>query len=211
MPSLFSFIRRYFISGLLFWLPIWATIMIVRFFMGLIDSSFTLLPQNLQPDQLLGFHVPGLGLIIIMIVILLSGFFVANFIGRRLVACWERIIQKIPLIRSIYTAIKQTVDTVFSSSGQSFRKVFLVQYPRAGVWSIAFQTGDVSHEVTDVTTISNMITLFIPTTPNPTSGYLIMVARSEAFELAMPVEQALKFVISLGVVQPSAHVPHRVN
>lgn len=197
-----SNMRRYFFSGLLFWLPIWATFLVIKFLVDILNNTISLLPHRYQPDVLLGFHVPGIGVIITLVVILLTGLLVANFIGRRLVHMSEALVRRIPLVRTIYTGVKQVLDTLFSPGGQSFRKVLLVEYPREGLWSIAFQTGDGTREVEKSVGEGSMVSLFIPTTPNPTSGFLMMTPREKVIELEMSVEDALKFVISLGVVQP---------
>lgn len=195
-------LRRYFISGLLFWLPIWATFVVIRFLVDILNNTLSLLPHRYQPDVLLGFHIPGIGVIITLAVILITGLLVANFIGRKLVELWEVIVGRIPLVRTVYTGVKQVLDTLFSPGGQSFRKVLLVEYPRAGMWSLAFQTGDGTVEVENSVAQGAMVSLFIPTTPNPTSGFLMLAPRNKVIELKMSVEQALKYVISLGVVQP---------
>lgn len=195
--------KKYFISGLLVWLPIWVTIMAIRFLVDLLDNTLSLLPKQYQPDALIGFHVPGIGVLIILLVIFLTGVIVANFLGRRLIAVWDAIIGRIPLVRTIHAGVKQMLQTMFSSGGQSFHKVFLVEYPRAGMWTIAFQTGETNLEITKSLNNETMISLYVPTTPNPTSGFLLMVPLNNAIKLNMPVDQALKFVISLGVVQPS--------
>lgn len=198
-------IRRYLIAGLLLWLPIWITLLVVRFVVNLLDVSLSLLPKAYQPDVLLGMHIPGVGVLVSLLIILLTGVLITNFLGRRLVQFGESIVAKIPLVRSIYMAVKQVLETLFSNSGQSFRKVYLIEYPRRGAWSIAFQTGECAEEIEDIVQ-PDMLTLFVPTTPNPTSGYLILVPRKEAYELKMSVEQALRLVISLGVVQPGKNL-----
>jgi uncharacterized membrane protein len=198
-----SNIRRYFLSGLLFWLPIWATFLVIKFLVDILNNTISLLPHRYQPDVLLGFHIPGIGVIITLAVILLTGLLVANFIGKRLVNIWEALVGRIPLVRGVYTGVKQVLDTLFAPGGQSFRKVLLVEYPREGLWSIAFQTGDGTQEIEKSVGEGAMVSLFIPTTPNPTSGFLMMVPREKILELEMSVEDALKFVISLGVVQPN--------
>jgi uncharacterized membrane protein len=197
-----SSLRRYFISGLLVWLPIWITILALKFLVDILGATLTLLPIKYQPDALLGVHIPGIGMIITLGVILLTGFLVANFIGRQFVALWDSFIGRIPLVRTIYMGVKQVLHTLFTPGGQSFRKVLLVEYPRPGMWSLAFQTGDGTPEVSKSLDGEAMVSIFIPTTPNPTSGFLMMVARKNVIEMSMSVEQALKFVISLGVVQP---------
>lgn len=201
-------LRRYFISGLLFWLPIWATFVVIRFLVDILNNTISLLPHRYQPDVMLGFHVPGIGVIITLAVIFFTGLLVANFIGKKMVEIWEALVKRIPLVRTVYTGVKQVLDTLFAPGGQSFRKVLLVEYPRAGLWSIAFQTGDGAQEVDLAVGEGNMVSIFIPTTPNPTSGFLMMVPRSKVVELKMSVEQALKYVISLGVVQPE-HIPNK--
>src|SRR3990167_7557165 len=195
-------IRKYLISGLLVWLPIWVTLLVIRFLVDLLSRSLTLLPHQWQPDVLLGFHVPGIGVIITLLVIFLTGVLAANFIGSRLVAFGDSLVARIPLVRSIYAGVKQVTQSVFTPGGQSFRKVLLVEYPKEGVWSIAFQTGEVTDNVRDALGDEPIICYFIPTTPNPTSGFLMMAPKSKVIELDMSIDQALKFVISLGVVQP---------
>lgn len=199
---MFAYIRKYFISGLLVWLPIWVTLLVISFLVDLLSKSLLLLPHQWQPDVLLGVHVPGIGVFITLLVIFLTGIFAANFIGRRFLAMGDAIMARIPLVRSVYTGVKQVTQTLFTPGGQSFRKVLLVQYPCPGVWSIAFQTGEVSKEIEGSISQQAMVSYFIPTTPNPTSGFLMMAPRNEVIELDMSVEQALKYVISLGVVQP---------
>jgi len=202
-----SLIRRYFFSGLLVWLPIWVTILVIKFLVNIFGNTLSMLPHQYQPDVLIGFHIPGINVIITLAVIFLTGIVVANFIGRRLVLMGDAIIAHIPLVRTIYASVKQVLQTLFTPGGQSFRKVLLVEYPRAGMWSLAFQTGDSTPEV-ETALNTPMVSLFIPTTPNPTSGFLMMVPRKDVIELEMSVDQALKFVISLGVVQPMKQKIH---
>jgi uncharacterized membrane protein len=201
--NVMSALRRYFISGLLVWLPIWVTILAIKFLVDILGSTLTLLPQRFRPDELIGFHIPGIGFFITLLVIFLTGVIVANFVGRQFVVLWDAMIARIPLVRSIYMGVKQVLETLFTPGGQSFRKVLLVEYPRLGMWSLAFQTGDSTPEVDKALKEEAMVSLFIPTTPNPTSGFLMMVPRKNVIEMDMSVEQALKFVISLGVVQPA--------
>lgn len=200
-------IRKYFISGLLVWLPIWVTLLVIKFLVDILSNSLLLLPPSYQPDKLLGFHLPGVGVMITLLVIFFTGVLAANFIGSRLVAMGDSLMGRIPLVRSVYTGVKQVTQTLFSPGGQSFRKVLLVEYPCAGVWSLAFQTGVVAKDITNALQAESMVSYFIPTTPNPTSGFLMMAPRSKVIELNMSVDQALKFVISLGVVQPEGTVP----
>lgn len=200
-----SSLRRYFISGLLVWLPIWVTILALKFLVDILGATLTLLPVRYQPDALFGVHIPGVGMMITLGVILLTGVVVANFVGKQFVALWDALIGRIPLVRTIYTGVKQILETLFTPGGQSFRKVLLVEYPRAGMWSLAFQTGDGTEQVSNALGGEPMVSIFIPTTPNPTSGFLMMVPRKDVIEMQMSVEQALKFVISLGVVQPGTN------
>jgi len=197
-----SYLRKYFISGLLVWLPIWVTLLVIKFLVDILSNSLLLLPHKYQPDVLLGFHVPGIGVIITLVVILLTGLFAANFIGSSLLAMGDALMGRIPLVRSVYTGVKQVTNTLFKPGGQSFRKVLLVEFPSPGVWSVAFQTGEASKEIRGALHEDAMVSYFIPTTPNPTSGFLMMSPRSKVIELDLSVDQALKFVISLGVVQP---------
>lgn len=200
-----SYIRRWFISGLLVWVPIWVTILVIKFLADVLGSVLSLAPKSYQPDALLGFHIPGIGVVLILLIILITGAIAANFIGSSLVGLWDSLIGRIPLVRTIYMSVKQVMQTLFKPGGQSFRKVLLVEYPRAGMWSLAFQTRDTTPEVEQYLNGEAMVSLFIPTTPNPTSGFLMMVPRKSVIEMNISVEQALKFVISLGVMQPLNH------
>lgn len=199
-----SELRRYFISGLLVWLPVIITVMVIKFLVDILSKSLLLLPAPMQPDYLLGFHVPGIGVVLTLLVIFFTGLFAANFVGRKLVALGDRLMSRIPLVRTIYTSVKQVTETMFKPGGQSFRKVLLVEFPCQGVYSIAFQTGEVNKDIEAVHGES-MVSYFIPTTPNPTSGFLMMAPKSRVRELDMSVDQALKLVISLGVVQPNSN------
>ena len=200
-------VRKYFISGLLVWIPVVITVFVIKFIVDLLSKSLLLLPPQYQPDMLIGFHVPGIGVILTLLVIFLTGIFAANFLGQRLVKLGESIMKRIPLVRSIYMGVKQVTETLFKPGGQSFRKVLLVEFPCAGVWSMAFQTGEVDNATLGHNSSTEpMVSYFIPTTPNPTSGFLMMAPKSKVQELDISVDQALKFVISLGVVQPINNV-----
>jgi uncharacterized membrane protein len=194
-----QYLRRCFMAGLLLWLPIWVTLLVIKF---LVDALGNTLTHQYQPDALFGFHIPGVGFLITLIIIFLTGVVAANFMGRSLVRGWDALINHIPLVRSVYGSVKQVSETLFTPGGQSFRKVLLVQYPHLGMWTIAFQTGDSTPEVDKAVQNHGMVSFFVPTTPNPTSGFLMMAPRDTVKELDMTVDQALKFVISLGVVQP---------
>jgi len=205
-------LRKYFISGLLVWLPIWVTLLVIKFLVDILSKSLLLLPQQYQPDYLLGFHVPGIGVIITVFVIFLTGLLAANFVGRRLLGLGDAILARIPLVRTVYMGVKQVTQTVFTPGGQSFRKVLLVEYPCPGVWSLAFQTGEVNKEFErSLKSAEPMVSYFIPTTPNPTSGFLMMAPKSKVVELDMSVDQALKYVISLGVVHPFGITTPKIN
>jgi uncharacterized membrane protein len=203
--------RRYFIAGLLVLLPIWVTLLILKFIVNLVDQSLSLLPQGSHPDVLLGVHIPGLGIIFAILIIFLTGMLVTNFIGTWFLRVWEAFLAKIPLVRSIYTAVKQVLNTLVAPSGESFRKVLLIEYPRKDVWTIVFQTGSGFILPTDNSFKGEWVTVFVPTTPNPTAGFLLVVPKQQVIELKMSIEQALKYVISLGVVLPNTMVEQRVR
>jgi len=199
--ELMSALRRYFIAGLLVWVPLMITILVIRVLVGMMDKSLLLLPPAWRPEALLGMKIPGLGVALTVLVVFLTGLVVANFAGRRLVRMWESLLARIPLVRTIHSAVKQVMETVFSSGSDSFRKVLLIEYPRKGVWTIAFQTGELSGEIPERIE-RDAVTVFVPTTPNPTSGFVIVVPREELIELDMSVEEGLKLIMSLGVVTP---------
>lgn len=194
-------LRRYFIAGLLVLLPIWVILLIIKFIVSLVDQSLTLLPRGSQPDVLFGVHIPGLGLIFTIVLVFITGMLVTNFVGTWFLGLWESFLDKIPLVRSVYTAVKQVLSTMFTPGGASFRKVLLVEYPRKDVWSIAFQAG-AGFILPEGQIQGELVTVFIPTTPNPTAGFLLMVPKQQVIELKMSIDQALKYVISLGVVLP---------
>lgn len=184
-------------------MPLGVTFLVVRAIVGFLDKSLLLLPDAFQPDRLLGFHIPGLGVLLAVALVLITGMIMANLLGRRLVAFWESLLARIPLVRTLYSAVKQIMEAVLATDAKSFRKVLLVEYPRKGVWSLAFMTSDDLGEVQDKT-IANVISVFIPTTPNPTSGFVLMVLESDVIELDMAVEEGLKMIISMGVVVPNS-------
>jgi uncharacterized membrane protein len=196
-----AFIRRALIGGLLVWLPILATLYVLRFIVGLMDNSLSVLPKQYQPEQLFGFHIPGLGVVLAVFILFFTGLLVGNFIGRKFVKFWEYLLHRIPFVRSIYSAVKQVLETVLVPSSQSFRQVLLVKFPHAESWSIAFLVGQGLKETNELLQ-QDLLTVFVPTTPNPTSGYIVFVPKKDTVELSMSVDEALRFVISLGVVQP---------
>ena len=193
-------LRRYLMAGLLVWVPLGVTLLIVAFLVDLMDQTLRLLPESLQPDNILGFHIPGLGAVLTAVIVFVTGMIVTNLFGMQLFNIGERILQRIPLVRSIYASVKQVTESMFSS-GKSFRKVVLVEYPRKGMWSLAFQTGTGAEEVRDKTG-RDVANVFIPTTPNPTSGFFLMVPREDVIELDMSVDDGLKMLLSVGVVVP---------
>ncbi len=195
-------IKSYLLAGLVVWLPILATYVVLRFIIDILDLTIGLLPTAYQPEQLFGMHLPGFGVVLSLILLIITGIIATNFLGQRLVIWGEAILSRIPLVRSIYHATKQVISTIFAADSQAFRKVMLVEYPRKGLWSIAFQTGSATEEI-NLHTSKPMVSLFVPTTPNPTSGFIIMAAQEDVIELKMSVDEALKFVISLGVMQPT--------
>jgi uncharacterized membrane protein len=194
-------LRRYFIAGLLVWLPLAVTFLVLSFVVSVMDKTLGLLPEQYRPETLLGYDIPGFGLLLSVIVIIATGLLAANIVGRGMLGLWESVLRRIPIVRSIYTASKSFAEVVLSDSGQSFKKVLLIEYPRTGVYSLAFQTATSLGEVQERTG-DDVICCFVPTTPNPTSGYIIAIARNEVVELDMSVDQALKMIISLGVVVP---------
>lgn len=191
--------RKYLIAGLLFWIPIWITYVVLRFIVDLLDESLALIPDKYQPDHLFGMHIPGLGLIFTIGIILLTGLMVANLIGARLVQLWESLLARIPLIRGIYTASKQVINAFVQPKSGSFRKVVMIEFPRPGVYGIGFQT---SNALNNLPTQTESIAVFIPTSPNPTSGFLMFVPKDQVVELNMSVEEAFKIILSVGVVTP---------
>ena len=193
--------KRYFITGLLIWVPLAITAWVLVLIVGTMDQSMRLLPAAMHPRTLLGFDIPGAGAILTLLIIMITGLLAANFIGQRLVLWWEHLLARIPVVNSIYNSVKQVSDTLFSSSGNAFRKALLIEYPRRGAWTIAFLTGkpgaDVLHHLD-----GDYVSVYVPTTPNPTSGFFLMLPRSDVIELDMSVDTALKYVISMGVVAP---------
>lgn len=198
-----SFFKRYLITGLLIWVPLVITLWVLNLLVGMMDHSLLLLPASLRTESWLGMHIPGLGVILTLLVVFTTGLLAANFIGQRLVSFWEGILARIPVVNSIYNGVKQVSDTLFSPSGQAFRKALLVQWPREGMWTVAFLTGSPGASVTRYLP-GEYVSVYVPTTPNPTGGYFVLAKRSEVIELDMTVDEALKYIISMGVVTPDA-------
>ncbi|MFN0038260.1 MAG: DUF502 domain-containing protein [Burkholderiales bacterium] len=199
--------KKHLITGLLIWIPLVITVWVLSALVGMLDRTLLLLPEAWQPRSLLGFNLPGLGVLLTFVVLLLTGMLGANIIGQRLVLFWERLLNRIPIVKSLYSSVKQVSDTLFSSSGNAFRKALLVQYPREGSWTIAFLTGQPGGEVAGHLQ-GDYVSVYVPTTPNPTSGFFLMLPRSGVIELDMSVDEALKYIISMGVVPPGAKAPN---
>ena len=195
-------LRNYLISGLLFWIPLILTIVVIKFFLEFING---LVPPEYLPEVIFNLDttIPGSGIILLFIIILITGILVTNILGRRLVALWEKLLNSIPGFRNIYKILKKVSDTVLNTSSESFKKAYLIQYPNKGIWVIAFQSGDYQGEAKAIIG-EELINLFVPTTANPTSGFFILMPKKDAFELDISVEDAFKLVISAGVVTPNS-------
>lgn len=198
--------RRYLVAGLLVWVPVGVTILIIKFLVDLMDQTLLLLPASVQPANLLGFRIPGLGIVLTVVVVLVTGMVVTNLFGRQLMRIGELVLARIPVVRSIYSSVKQLTETLFSNSGQSFRKVVLVPYPHPGSWTMGFLTGVSGGEVRERLG-REVLNVFVPTTPNPTSGFFLIVPREDVVELDMSVDDGLKMLLSVGVVQPGPRKP----
>ncbi|MEO8164558.1 MAG: DUF502 domain-containing protein [Betaproteobacteria bacterium] len=195
--------KKYLITGLLIWVPLVITVWVLSVLVGMLDQTLLLLPDNWHPRAWLGFNIPGLGVLLTLAVVLLTGMLGANMIGQRLVKIWESLLNRIPVVKSLYSSVKQVSDTLFSSSGQAFRKALLVQYPRQGSWTVAFLTGQPGGDVANHLS-GEYVSVYVPTTPNPTSGFFLMMPRADVIELDMNVDEALKYIISMGVVPPES-------
>jgi uncharacterized membrane protein len=191
----------YLIAGVLVWLPVLATVWVLGFIIDLMDRTLWLLPDAVRPKQLFGFDIPGLGIVFAFIVLVLTGLMVTNLIGRQIVDWWEELMQRIPLVRSVYGGVRSFTETVLSKSGSSFRKVVMIEYPRTGMWSIGFITADDIPEISAKTGVTQ-VCVYVPTTPNPTSGLIVMLPRDQIIELDMSVDAAMKMIVTLGVVAP---------
>jgi uncharacterized membrane protein len=196
-------LRRYFVAGLLVWIPLGITLWVLKLLADLMDESLTLLPANVRTEALFGFHVPGLGIILTVAIVLATGALAANFFGRKLLDIGDSLLTRIPIVRSIYGGVKQISDTLFSPEGKAFRRAVLVRYPHGNSWTVALVTGSPQHEVAEILG-NDHISVFVPTTPNITAGFFLIVPRSETIELDMSVDAALKYIISMGVAEPAA-------
>ena len=199
-------LRRYLIAGLLVWVPLGVTFFVLKLLLDLMDKLLLILPIAWRPESLLGFSIPGLGFILAFIILLITGAIGANLLGRTALRVSESLLSRIPLVRTIYSSAKQILNSVLSTGGDSFRKVLLIEYPRKGIWTICFQTGTAVKEIQDQLD-QQSIMVFVPTTPNPTSGFIMVVAEDETRELDMDIETALKLVMSLGMAKTSKPDP----
>jgi uncharacterized membrane protein len=197
--------KKYLITGLLIWIPLVITIWVLKLVVDALDQTLLLVPVEMRTESVFGVHIPGLGVVITLAIVLLTGVFATNFFGAKIVTLWHDLLHRIPVVRSIYSSVKQISDTLFSSSGHAFRKALLVQWPQPGMWTVAFLTGipggDVARHLE-----GDYVSVYVPTTPNPTGGYFVIVARKDTIELDMTVDEALKYIISMGVVPPGGGI-----
>jgi len=199
-------LKKYFITGLLIWVPLAITAWVLALIVRAMDQSLLLLPQAIHPEHLLGMYIPGIGALLTLLVVFLTGLVTANIVGQKLVRFWEGVLARIPVVKSIYYSVKQVSDTLFSGSGVAFRKVLLVRYPHPEAWSVAFQTGHPARDVADMLPDEH-VGIFIPTTPSPVNGFFFFVKRKDVIELDMDVDEALKYIVSMGVVAPPMKNP----
>ena len=197
--------KKYLITGLLIWIPLVITLWVLKLIVGALDQVLLLLPKEFETENWLGLHVPGMGAVMTLVIVFLTGLLATNLVGARLVNFWHEILHRIPVVNSIYSSVKQISDTLFSSSGQAFRKALLVQWPHEGMWTIAFLTGRPGGDLATHLK-GDFMSVYVPTTPNPTGGYFVVVARKDVIELDMSVDEALKYVISMGVVPPNSRI-----
>lgn len=196
-----SALRKWLVAGLLVIVPVAITIAVLQWIIGTLDQTLLILPESWRPERLIGMHVPGFGVLLTLTILLVVGAVTSNLVGKRLVHWGDRLVARIPVVRSIYSSVKQVSDTLFSPSGNAFRTAVLVEWPRPGVWTIGFVTGTPGGEVSN-TLVGDYLSVYVPTTPNPTGGYFVMLRKSDCVELKMSVDEALKYVISMGVVSP---------
>jgi len=197
-------LRRYLITGLVLWVPLGITIWVITLIVTTLDNTLLLIPHQYRPETLLGVAIPGLGVVLTLVILLVTGIFARNFFGQQLLKGWDSILRRIPVVKSIYSSVKQVSDTLLSDTGNAFRKALLVEFPREGCWTIGFLTGTPSDAVS-LHLDGDHVSVYVPTTPNPTGGYFVMVPRASVRELDMSVDEALKYIISMGVVAPRLH------
>ena len=196
-------VRRWLLAGLLVLVPLAITLAVLNWIVGTLDQTLLILPAAWHPDKLLGFHIPGFGVLLTLLIVLLMGAIASNFLGRKIGHWGNLLLHRIPIVRSIYSSVKQVSDTLFAENGNAFRQALLVQWPREGVWTIGFLTGLPGGDVVNHLP-ADYVSVYVPTTPNPTGGYFVMLKRAECVELKMSVDEALTYVISMGVVVPAA-------
>ncbi len=208
--------RKYLIAGVLVWIPLVITGLVLKFLVETMDQTLLLLPERLKTEALFGFHVPGMGVILTLLIVFITGVIAANFFGKQLLGIGDKLLHRIPIVRSVYGGVKQISDTLFSSEGKAFRYACLVRYPQRDTWTVALLTGEPEHEVTDHLGFDNY-SVFVPTTPNITAGFFLIVPKKDVIKLEMNVDQALKYIISMGVAEPARIVransdnPHHTN
>lgn len=202
-------LRKWLLAGLLVIVPVAITVAVLLWIIETLDQTLLILPQSWRPDSLLGVHIPGFGVLLTLAILLIVGAIASNFVGRKLVALGDRVVSRIPVVRGLYSSVKQVSDTLFSESGNAFRTAVLVQWPRPDVWTIAFVTGAPGGDVTTYLRGEEYVSVYVPTTPNPTGGYFVMLRKSDCIELKMSVDEALKYVVSMGVVVPAGAPANR--
>lgn len=198
--------KKYFITGLLVLVPLVITVWVLKSLIGAMDQSLLLLPDAWHPHALFGRDIPGVGAILTVVIVLTTGVIATNFFGKQLINLWEKLLNRVPVVKSVYSSVKQVSDTLFSDSGNAFRKAVLVQFPRQGAWTIAFITGTPGGDVSNHLH-GDYVSIYVPTTPNPTGGYFLMMPKADVIELEMSVDEALKYIISMGVVAPANKIP----
>lgn len=202
--SIGKYLKKYLIAGLLVWLPIAVTIWLIGYIINATDWLAALVPQKWQPENYLGFNIPGQGFIIAIFVLLITGVFAANMLGRKILEAWDTLLGRIPVVKSIYSSVKKVSESLLSDNARSFQTPVLIPFPQPNIWTIAFVSGEVPQAVAQaLPEQTDYVSVYVPTTPNPTGGYYIMVRRSDIRELNMNVDEALKYVISLGMVMPN--------
>lgn len=199
-------LKKYFITGLLIWIPLAITFWVLSMIVRLMDQSLLLLPHAIQPETLLGMYIPGIGMVLTLLIVFITGLVTANIIGQRLVRFWEGVLARIPVVKSLYYSAKQISETLFSGNGEAFRKVLLVRYPHPHAWSVAFLTSTPTAEI-GAAQDEEHVGVFIPTAPSPVNGFFFFVKKSDTIELEMSVDEALKYIVSMGVVAPSPMPP----
>lgn len=195
-------LRKWLLAGLLVIVPVAITAAVLRWVIDTLDQTLQILPSAWQPDRLIGVHIPGFGVLLTLAILLVVGATASNFVGKKLVSLGDAVVSRIPVVRGIYSSVKQVSDTLFSESGNAFRTAVLVQWPRADVWTVAFVTGTPGGDVANYLREDEFVSVYVPTTPNPTGGYFVMLRKSDCIELKMSVDEALKYVVSMGVVSP---------